>query len=384
MLPGGSGLQGQYNYVRDSVKAVVNAYTGAVNFYVVDSTDPVLLAWEHAFPGMFKPLSDMGKLSPQLLNHLRYPQDLLTVLSSMYGRYHFGTTSSQASQFYTLQNAWSIASATSQQPYVPVYELLRLPDQNSLSFVAIEPLVPQSSSGKSQLLAGFITANSDNPGYGSLTAYELPSVTPNALGPALVAAKIQAVQSVAQQTTLLDQRGSKVLLGPTLLVPIEDSLIYVQTLYATSTSQRLPALDFVATDFGGDKVGFAPTLIGSLQQLFGGTVNVGTTTSQSLSQQIEEDLDLAYAAYKQSTVDLKASRLGDFQHDIQQMGQYLNEAHQLLAAEHKKGSSGSPSSGSGSGSGSSGSSTTTPTSSVPASSGTTPSKSSSKSSASFG
>jgi hypothetical protein len=385
VLPGGSGLQGQYNYVRDSVKAVVNAFTGTVNFYVLDSTDPVLLAWEHAFPGMFKPLSDMGKLSPQLLNHLRYPQDLLTVLSSMYGRYHFGTTSSQASQFYTLQNAWSIASATSQQPYVPVYELLRLPDQNSLSFVAIEPLVPQSSSGKSQLLAGFITANSDNPGYGSLTAYELPSVTPNALGPALVAAKIQAVQSVARQTTLLDQRGSKVLLGPTLLVPIEDSLIYVQTLYATSTSQRLPALDFVATDFGGDEVGFAPTLIGSLQQLFGGTVNVGTTTSQSLSQQIETDLDLAYAAYQQSTVDLKASRLGDFQHDIQQMGQYLNEAHQLLAAEHKKGSSGSSSSGSGSGSsGSSGSSTTTPTSSVPASSGTTPSKSSSKSTASFG
>jgi hypothetical protein len=200
-----------------------------------------------------------------------------------------------------------------------------------------------------------------------------------------VAAKIQAVQSVARQTTLLDQRGSKVLLGPTLLVPIEDSLIYVQTLYATSTSQRLPALDFVATDFGGDEVGFAPTLIGSLQQLFGGTVNVGTTTSQSLSQQIETDLDLAYAAYQQSTVDLKASRLGDFQHDIQQMGQYLNEAHQLLAAEHKKGSSGSSSSGSGSGSsGSSGSSTTTPTSSVPASSGTTPSKSSSKSTASFG
>ncbi len=381
LLPSGSGLQGQYNYIRDSVKAVVNAYTGEVSFYVLQPGDPVLLAWEHAFPGMFKPLKDLAQLSPELLNHLRYPQDLLTVLSSMYGRYHFGTSSSQASQFYTLQNAWSVATATGSTSYVPVYELLRLPGQNSISFVAIEPLVPQSSSGKSQLLAGFITADSDYPGYGSLTAYELPSVTSNALGPALVAAKIQAVQSVAQQTTLLDQRGSKVLLGPTLLVPIEDSFIYVQTLYATSTSQPLPALDFVATDFGGDKVGFAPTLIGSLQQLFGGTVNVGTTTSQTLSQQIEEDLDLAYAAYQQSTLDLKASRLGAFQHDIAQMGQYLSAAHTLLAEEHKKGSSSSSTSSSGSspssssssssGSGSSGSSggSTSTSTSLPTSSG---------------
>jgi uncharacterized membrane protein (UPF0182 family) len=332
LLPPGSGLQGQYNYVRDSVKAVVNAYTGQVSFFAVDESDPILKAWENAYPGMIQPLTAMSKLAGgQLLQHMRYPQDLLTVLSSMYGRYHFLAT--QYAQFYSLQNAWSVAAASKGVPYTPAYELLRLPGQTQLSFVAIEPLVPQSSSGISQLLAAFITADSDYPSYGALTAYELPRVTSSGLGPALVAAKIQQVQSVARQVTLLGQVHSKVLLGPALLVPIEDSLIYVQTLYVSSTDQQFPALEYVATDFGGDKVGFAPTLLGSLRGIFGNSVTSGSSSPLTLSQQIEQDLREAYALYQQSTVDLKKSRLGDFQRDIQQMGQYLSEANQLLLQE---------------------------------------------------
>ncbi|MHB1988248.1 MAG: UPF0182 family protein [Acidimicrobiales bacterium] len=336
LLPYSSGLQGQYNYVRDSVKAVVNAYTGQVSFFAADPSDPVLIAWEHSYPGMIKPLRDMAALSPQLLDHLRYPQDLLTVLSSMYGRYHFLPNASQAAQFYSLQDAWNVAQATNGVSYTPTYELVRLPGQSSAHFIAIEPLVPQSTSGKSQLLAGFVTASSNYKDYGSLTAYELPRVTPSALGPALVAAKIQLVPSVARQVTLLGQEHSRVLLGPTLLVPIEDSLVYVQALYVSSTDRPFPALEYVATDFGGDRVGFATTLLGSLQQIFGGSVaGLGAPSSQTVPQQIETDLALAYAAYEKSVTDGKHFDLGALQQDLRQMGQYLGQAHQLMAQRGK-------------------------------------------------
>lgn len=336
LLPSSSGLQGQYNYVRDSVKAVVNAYTGQVSFFTADPNDPILQAWEHAFPGMFKPLKDMARLSPQLLAHLRYPQDLLTVLSATYGRYHFLANRSQAAEFYSLQNAWSVAQASSGVPYTPTYELIRLPGHISPEFLAIEPLVPQSSSGKTQLLAGFVTADSAYHGYGTLTAYELPNVTPSALGPALVAAKIQLVPAVARQVTLLGQEHSRVLLGPTLLVPIDDSLIYVQALYVSSTDRPFPALEYVATDFGGDEVGFATTLLGSLRQIFGTSVSgIGAQTSQTISQQVENDLNLAYAAYEKSVTDGKKFDLGALQTDLQQMGQYLSAAHKLMQQEAK-------------------------------------------------
>ena len=346
LLAGSSGLQGDYNYVRDSVKAVVDAYTGKVSFFAVDSSDPILISWEHTYPGMIQPLRDMAKLSPQLLSHLRYPQDLLSVLSAMYGRYHFLPNPGQASQFYTQQDAWNVASSANSTPYMPTYQLLRLPGQTQSDFVAVEPLVPQSSTGRSQLLAGFVTASSDYANYGAITAYELPQINPSAVGPALVAAKIQQFPAVAKQVTLLGQEHSVVLLGPTLLVPIEDSLIYVQALYVSSTDRQFPALEYVATDFGGDNVGFATTLQGSLRQIFGRTVaGIGPPSSQTLSQQIVEDLNLAFAAYQRSVVDGKHFRLGALQRDLQQMGQYLGYAQQLLRQQAKTGSSSSSGSG---------------------------------------
>ncbi len=340
LLPSSSGLQGQYNYVRDSVKAVVNAYTGQVSLFAVTSHDPVLTAWEHAYPGLFHPLSAMANLTPSdrgaLLNHLRYPQDLLTVLTEMYGRYHFLPTANQASSFYSLQDAWDVAAGANGAPYTPAYELIRLPGQSSVSFVALEPFVPQSSTGRSQLLAGFITAESDYSNYGNLTAYELPRVSPSAVGPTLAAAKIQTFPSIARAVTLLGQNHSEVLLGPALLVPIDDSVIYVQALYVSSTAHSLPALEYVATDFGGDKVGFSSTLLGSLQQIFGHSVtDIGRGSPQSISEQIAQDLNLAYAAYEKSVVDGKHFRLGAFQQDLQQMGEYLGAAHRLIAEEAK-------------------------------------------------
>lgn len=365
LLPGSSGLQGGYNYVRDSVKAVVNAYTGRVSLFAADPSDPVLTAWEHAYPGMFKPLKDMAKLSPTLLDHLRYPQDLLTVLSSMYGRYHFAPTPDQAEQFYSYQNAWSVAQSNNGVAYKPQYELLRLPGKSSLSFVAVEPMVPASSSGNSQLLTAFLTANSGYKGYGSITAYQLPHVSSNALGPALVAAK---VGNAAKQLASLNEQHAKALFGPTLLVPIDDSLIYVQPLYISSTTRPFPTLEYVATAFGGNRVGIAPTLLESLRQIFGSSVSgVGPPSSATLSERVQQDLEAAYAAYEKSVVDGKHFRLGAMQKDLQEMGQYLAEAHRLIQEQGSTGSVTKPATSSSGPSSSSPSSSTT----VPRASSTT-------------
>ncbi len=346
-LAASSGLQGQYNYVRNSVIAVVNAYSGKLSFFASTPSDPILIAWEHAYPGMFKPLKDMAQLSPKLLDHLKYPQDLLMVLSEMYGRYRFHATPSQASQFYSLQNSWVVAEQSSNVAFDPTYELLRLPGQSELSFVAVEPMVPQSSSGRSQLLTSFLVANCDYGGYGSITAYELPRVTSSALGPALVAAKIQNNPTIAKQVTLLGQEHSRVLLGPTLLVPIDDSLIYVQALYVTSTDRPFPALEYVLTDFGAQSVGFAPTLVASLRQIFGsGVTAVGPSSSETVSQQVEQDLSLAYDEYEKSVTDGKEFKLGALQRDLEMMGQYLQQAHDLEQQEsspHASSGSKSPS-----------------------------------------
>ncbi len=369
LLPQGSGLQGQYNYVRNSVQAVVNAYTGQIKLYVIDPGDPLLIAWEHAYPGLFLPLHSMAALTPHsqstLLDHMRYPQDLLTVVSEMYGRYHYNPSSdpaSAASQFYALQDAWSVAAGPDGSPYVPQYELVRLPGASSVSFVAVEPLVPFSTTGRGSDLAAFLTASSDPSSYGSLTAFELPHLSSSALGPAAVATRIEDYPKVSQTQTLLAESHTSVVFGPPLLVPMEDSLVYIQAMYVQGSNHSMPVLGYVATDFGGNGVGLAPTLDGSLQKLFGPSVSgIGPPGSQSLSSRISQDLALAYAAYQRSVADGKAFRLGALQNDLQAMGQYLKAAHQLLLQEQGGAGSGAGSS-SGSGSGSPPSSSTTPSS----------------------
>jgi uncharacterized membrane protein (UPF0182 family) len=334
LLSGNSGLQGSYNYVRDSVKAVVNAYTGQVRFYVVDAGDPVLIAWEHAYPGLFRPLKDMTQLTPgssdTLLDHLKYPQDLLTLLTAMYGHYHYTPTAEGAAQFAAASDVWDVASTANGSLYVPAYELLTLPGAVSPSFVAVEPFVPYSDNGGDQLLAGFLTANSDYPQYGTIKAYEVPKVSASALGPGPVSSKITEDPDVAKLVALLQEGHSQVLAGSTLLVPIDDSLIYVEPIYVRDGKNSLPALEYVATDFGGENVGLSTTLLGSLRELFGNSVSgIGPPSSQTVSAQVEEDLALAYAAYERSVYDEEHANLGALQKDLNEMGRYLQQAHQL-------------------------------------------------------
>jgi hypothetical protein len=256
----GSSLPGSYNYVRNSVKVVINAYTGKTTFYDVDPADPILRAYESAFPNMFTPLS---KMSPGLQAHLRYPPDIFSIQSAIYGRYHL----TNPAQFYAESNAWQLsptagAGTGSQALQVevtvnqegqvisqstarmaPLYQVTALPGSSTQVFTVTDAYVPASQStvsGSSNLnVSAFMIATQDPGDYGDLTVYTTPQSTP---GPANADQYISGNRTVSSDITLYDQHGSEVLLGNTLMVPVGQSIVYLRPLYGL-IRQPAPAVD---------------------------------------------------------------------------------------------------------------------------------------------
>jgi len=287
-LPVASGLSGaRFNYVRNSVKAVVDAYEGSVKLYVVDPSDPIVRAWQKAFPALFAGVDEMPA---GLKAHWRYPEDLFRVQTNMYGRYHI----SDPKSFYEKTSSWSVAqdpSATAATTTAvvtnngllaagtpvrarevridPAYMLMRLPGQDSESFVMLRPFVPFSEDDSKKTLTSFMVANSDPPQYGKLTVYEMPAGF-NIDGPSIVNANILADQAVSARLTLLNQQGSRAQLGDLVLVPVGNSIVYVRPLYVSSdNTTQVPELKEVIAVFGGEVV-MRPTLKEAIRVLFPG------------------------------------------------------------------------------------------------------------------
>ena len=261
------------NYIRNSVKATVDAYDGTVNLYQWDTTDPVLKTWMKAFPNTVKPKS---AISPSLLAHVRYPEDLFRVQRNILSSYHVTT----ASAFYGGQDFWVIptdpstfgGNAGAQPPY---YLTLQMPGATKPSFSLTTPFVPV---GGRQNLSAFASVISDpGPDYGKITVLQLPRST-NIAGPSQVASNFEAKPTVANSLSLLRQGGSDVVLGNLLTLPVGGGLLYVQPVYvrATANTASYPLLQKVLVSFG-DQIGYDDTLQGALDQVFGG--NSGTTTT---------------------------------------------------------------------------------------------------------
>ena len=288
-MPASSGLNSSFNYVRNSVKVVIDAYNGSMRYYVMDQTDPIVKTYMKAFPELFVPGTQMDKLNPGLRAHLRYPEDLFRVQTNMYGRYHI----TDANGFYTQANAWTIsqdpgsgspAGAAGVQPVGPngqllpvrrtrmdpTYLLTTLPGETQQSFLILQPFVPVSPSDKQQNLTAFMVAKGDPQNYGQLETFVTP---PGQLvdGPALVNSAINANSDIAKEETLLNQQGSQVKLGNVITVPINQSLIYVQPLYVQAQSNPVPRLADVIVVYHGQAV-HGGTLNAALCQLPFGAV----------------------------------------------------------------------------------------------------------------
>lgn len=309
-LQPGSGLAGDYNYIRNSVKAVVDAYTGQVTLYDMNPSDPILQAWSRVFPGMFHPEAQMGAA---LLSHLRYPQDLLSVVATMYGKYHVG--SQNPGEFYANAAAWAVAQTATGPvaPFVrPVYQLLALPSQNyAPTFNAFVPLAPLSR-GVAQNLTAFMVASCSAADYGKVTAFQIPS-TSVVDGPALANAAMAELPALSQESTLLDQHGSRLLYGPTLLIPINDSLLYLRALFVSSSSNSVPELALVAAVYNNQAF-VEKTLTGTgglLSQVFGQSASsIGGSQQTTIPEKIRQDIEAANLLEIQAATALKQGTAG--------------------------------------------------------------------------
>jgi uncharacterized membrane protein (UPF0182 family) len=229
------------NYIRNAVKVVVNAYDGQVDFYVADDDDPIIQAYDKALPGLFQPFSEFP---PELISHIRYPQDLFDIQGEQFLAYHM--TDNRV--FYNKEDLWAIPMEIfdgNEQTMEPYYVYLRLREEVDPEYLLIQPFTP---AGKQNMIA-WMAARNDPEHYGELIVYELPKQE-LVFGPLQVEGRIDQEPEISQQFSLWDQRGSRVIRGNLLVIPLSDSFVFVEPIYLLSDTSALPELKrvIVATD----------------------------------------------------------------------------------------------------------------------------------------
>ena len=247
------------NYQRNSVKVTIDAYDGTTTFFAVDPEEPILKAWSSVFPGMFKPLDDM---SPAVRSHLRYPQTLFEIQAELFAVYHM--TDPQV--FYNREDEWQIPRmpttrgiSSRMEPY---YTVMTLPGETEPEFILMLPFTPQSKDN----LAAWMVARSDGEAFGGLRVYRFPKDS-LIFGPNQVAGRINQNDAISEKLTLWNQQGSKATLGTLLVVPIEESLIYVQPLYLSASDSAIPELKRVIVAYE-DRIAMEKTLDEALRAIF--------------------------------------------------------------------------------------------------------------------
>ncbi len=260
---------GDVNYVRNSVKATVDAYDGTVTLYAWDETDPLLNTWSHIFPTTLKSMADM---SPELLAHVRYPSDLFKVQREVLGEYHV----SDPGTFYSAEDTWVTPNDPISDPASPTlqpayYLTMQMPGAESPSFSLYSTFIPKSTGTNSRnVLYGYLSANADaGPNYGKLTLLALPKQT-TIPGPGQVQAQFDSDPEVSKVLNLLRQGQTEVISGNLLTLPVGGGLLYVQPVYVKSTGETsYPLLRKILVSFG-DAIAFEDTLEAALDKLFQG------------------------------------------------------------------------------------------------------------------
>ncbi|MSP39091.1 MAG: UPF0182 family protein [Deltaproteobacteria bacterium] len=247
------------NYIRNSVKAVVDAYQGTVEFYTSDTQDPVIQSFAKTFPNLMKPLETMPE---DLRAHIRYPQDLFSIQARVYTTYHM----QDPQVFYNKEDLLSIPRQNDEgreRDVEPYYTIMRLPGETKEEFVLLLPFTPN----KRDNMRSWLAARSDAPHYGKLIALDFPKAK-LVYGPKQIDARIDQDTTISQQLSLWNQRGSQVIRGSLLSIPIDRSLLYVQPLYLAAEKGSLPELKRVIVAFG-NRIAMEETLEQSLQRVFG-------------------------------------------------------------------------------------------------------------------
>ena len=337
---------GSINYIRNSVKVVLDAYNGDMRFYVFDSSDPIIRTYEKIFPGMLKAEADMPA---GLKAHVRYPEGFFASQARMFATYHV----TDPALLYNKGNQWEIptnVSSSQGAPLSPYYMIMRLPGQTSEEFVLILPYVPN---GRSNMIA-WLAAQSDPPNYGKAVSFEFPSSL-NVYGPAQVEAAINQDPTISSQRTLWGQQGSSVIFGNLLTVPIGNSLLYVQPLYLQSSQTKLPQIQRIIVFYRSpsaspnlpsgqqQNVVMAATLGEALTSIFGGAGSTGTqpgsggttpttTPGTAVNSAVAGLIAQASAEYDKAQAALRAGDLAGFAADIDALGKIITQLKAAQAA----------------------------------------------------
>jgi uncharacterized membrane protein (UPF0182 family) len=264
-----------FNYIRNSAKITIDAYNGTVNFYLADPDDTIIQAYSDAFPDLFHPLEEMPE---ELQAHIRYPMDLFSVQTRQYLKYHM----TDVQTFYNQEDLWDIPLEVfdaNQQQIEPYYVILSLPGEEDTEFLLIEPYTPI---GKDNMIA-WLAARSDPPHYGELVAYELPKQQ-LVFGPNQVEARIDQDTEISAQISLWNQRGSRVIRGNLIVMPMGSSFLYVEPLYLLPEATELPELQRVIVA-SGDRVAMRETLGEAVLAL----VEQGPTVAESIDEATAAD-----------------------------------------------------------------------------------------------
>lgn len=322
-------LAGSVNYIRNSVKVVVDAYDGTMHYYVSDPTDPIIQVWENAFPDLFTP---RDQASEDLQAHFRFPENLFQVQATQYAVYHV----TDPDVFYGKQDRWQIPNdPTSSESQVmrPYYLLMRLPGETDETFVLILPFTPQ---GRQNMVAWMAAKCDPGAGYGQVVAYDFPAAENVVDGPAQVFARINQDARFSSERTLLGQGGSQVLFGDFLVIPLNDGLLYVQPVYVRAVQAQttaVPELKRVVI-VNGDTVGIGATLRAALTDSFTGQVpsgGGGGPTGGSVQDQVTALLQQAAAHFAAADAALKAGNLATYQTEVNAARAAIDEANRLLA-----------------------------------------------------
>ncbi len=319
---------GTVNYIRNSVKVVVDAYNGSVDFYLADAQDPIIKTYARIFPGVFKPLSEMPQ---SLVAHLRYPEDIFNLQTAVYTVYHMD----DPQIFYNKEDQWEVPSFSPEDnkpesgsvPVVtPRHMVMKLPGEKKEEYILMLPFTPRAKDN----LSAWMVARNDGENYGRLVVYRFPK-DKLVFGPKQIIGRINQEAEISQQISLWDQGGSQVIQGPLLVIPIEESILYVRPLYLKADTGKIPELKRVIVAYE-NKIAMEETLERGLNRIFGtdpgivGKQAVGVTiidpvrgpSSQELLKQAQE----AYERALRSQKDGDWARYGQ---EIRALGEILNK-----------------------------------------------------------
>jgi uncharacterized membrane protein (UPF0182 family) len=316
---------GGVNYIRNSVKVVIDAYQGSVTFYAADPSDPIAQTLAAIFPGLLKPLSAM---TPDLRKHVRYPEGIFQMQASVYATYHM----TNPAVFYNKEDQWeapAVDSSGETTRMAPYYAMMKLPGEQDAEFIQMLPFTPRRRDN----LASWMVARSDGEHYGKLEVFQFPKQT-LVFGPQQVVARINQDQAISPQITLWNQQGSQVIQGTLMVIPIEESLIYVRPLYLRAQTGRIPELARVIVAYQ-NKIVMEPTLDLALARLFGQSDRAPQTTAPTapaasastttITPSFEALATEAKQTYQRA---LDAQRAGDwakYGEEIKRLGEVLDK-----------------------------------------------------------